>query len=408
MLDPAMSEIDSGFSWWWTAWFFLIPFGLPLTHGLVISDLPAIALILTSIIGIIKGNAIRFSKTEACFVFFVGCSLLGAEITRVPAFYLYELSAVLFLFACFKISANFLQSKKRLEHAVRLTGNAVALHLLINTIVIASHNFLGFEFNSFFSGGEKLSWPFAFSGQLGISLTIIFPLAVCSRNFTTLQRFLLHVMFLLNTGATASRSVFWLSLCEVLYLEFVVYTQMSSVRKIFKALLLLCVVGLLIMFFGESYNFQRSLGQVETSPLLFDEPRLGTLRDALRTLPTWLQGYGLGCFKAFHELEIHNTPLSILVETGFAGFVATTMFISTIFLCFWRARKKAVILLWHGLFMSFVAVLVNAMFRNLVTSRICWFILALCYCHRHFQQEKQQAVAADSPTRELKLQPTQQ
>lgn len=403
-----MTGGDRSFSWWWTAWFFLIPFGLPLAHGLVISDLPAVALIFLSFIGIIKGSTICFNRTEAWFVFLIGCSLLGAEVTRVPNFYLYELSATLFLFVCFKIAADFLKCKERLGHAARLTGNAVVLHLLINTIAVACQNHFGFEFDSFFSGGEKLSWPFEFSGQLGISLTILFPLAICSRNFTTFQRFLLHAMFLLNTGAIASRSAFWLSLCEVLYIEFVVYTQTSSAGKIFKSLLLICVVGLLIMFFGENYNFQRSLGQVEISPLLFDEPRLATLHDALKTLPTWLHGYGLGCFKAFHQLEIHNTPLSFLVETGFPGFFAAAMFIGSIFLHFWRARRETAGLLWHGLLISFAAVLVNAMFRNLVTSRACWFILSLCYCHHHLQQEKQQPVAADSPARELKLLPAQQ
>jgi len=386
------------FSRWWAAYFLLLPFGQPLTRGLVIGDLPAIALMVISFAAVFRGKLPEIGKTEAWFIFLTGCSLLGIELTRAPDFYLKELTSMVFLFVCFKITADFLNSEERLAKAIELTGKAAATLLLINSVVLLSHKTMALEFTSrFFSAGEKLSWPFEFSGQLGISLTVLFPLTLCARRLTGIQRAIIYSMMLLNTGAIASRSVFWLSMFQVIYIEFFVYAENSTKRNIFKLLLLACAAGLLVMFFGESYSFQRSLGQLESSPLIFDEPRVATLREALRTLPTWLQGYGLGCFKAFHELEIHNTPLSLLVETGFAGFLAATAFIASIFIAFWRSRLRHS-LLWHGLLLSLIAVMANGMFRNLVSSRVSWFILALCLSHRHFQQQASRAALADTPT----------
>jgi hypothetical protein len=385
---------------WWAAYFLLVPLGLPLSSGLVIGDLPAFVLILFSLAGILAGESRSFGKTEGWFTFLVGCSLLGTEVTRVPEFYLKELSSVLFLFICLKITADFLSSEEKLARATLFTANATTTLLIINCIALLSHYTLGSELTRpFFSGGEKLSWPFEFSGQLGISLTILFPLALCTRRMSEAARLLLYAVMILNAGAIASRSVFWLSIFQILYIEFLIYTEKSYARNAFKLLLLLCAVGTLLMLFGENYSFQRSLGQIEKSPLLFDEPRIATLREALRTLPNWLQGYGLGCFKAFHKLEIHNTPLTLLVETGFAGFFAATAFIVSIFITFWRSRLRFS-LIWHGQMLSFLAVLTNSMFRNLVTSRVSWFILALCLSHRHFRQQTTDAPECGKPATE--------
>ncbi|MBU1109248.1 MAG: hypothetical protein KKB51_21395 [Candidatus Riflebacteria bacterium] len=295
--------------------------------------------------------------------------------------------AMLFLFVCFKITSDFLDSRERFDKAVVLTGNAMAALLAINTITVFSYNTLAQELTGFFFTSAKLSWPFEFSGQLGISLTLLFPVCLCSRSFPWLQRVLLYVMLIVNAGAIASRSVFWLCLFEIIYIEFFVYAKKVAAHNILKGLGLFCIMAALIVFFGEDFNFQRSLGQLEASPLLFDEPRMMTLRKTLQTVPAWIQGYGLGCFKAFNELEIHNTPLSILVETGFMGFISAFMFIVTIFKSIWWIDSAKHQTIKKGLIISFAAILFNGMFRNLLTNRACWFILALCYCSRHFQKD---------------------
>ncbi|EKD83833.1 MAG: hypothetical protein ACD_39C00418G0001 [uncultured bacterium] len=194
-------------------------------------------------------------------------------------------------------------------------------------------------------------------------------------------------MLIVNAGAIASRSAFWLCLFEILYIEFFVYAKKMAAHNILKGLGLFCIMGTLLVFFGEDFNFQRSLGQLEASPLLFDEPRMMILRKTLQTLPAWVQGYGLGCFKASNELEIHNTPLSILVETGFMGFISALMFVLTIFQSLWRTDSAGHQMIKKGLMLSFAAIIFHSLFRNLLTNRAGWFILALCYCCRHFQKD---------------------
>ncbi|EKD80924.1 MAG: hypothetical protein ACD_39C02090G0004 [uncultured bacterium] len=381
------AESDREFPWWWTAYFFLVPFGMPVSMGLVIGDLPAFGLLFLTLAKALSGNPITSGKAEAWFVLFIGCSLLGIEVTGVPDFYLRELLAVLFLFACFKVTADFLNNRDRFERATAITGYAVISLLVINTLAVLSHNNLTYELTKSFLPDDKLSWPFEFSGQLGISLAVLYPICICIRNWSSPHRLIMHLMLIVNAGAIGSRSVFWLCLCEIFYVEAFIFSTKSAVINVFKIIALLFSIGTVITFFGESFSFQRSLGQIKEIPLLFDEPRMMILRKALRTVPTWFQGYGLGCFKAFHGIEIHNTPLSILVETGFIGLVSAACFIGSILLAFWRSRTSQNALIKHGLALSVFAILCNSMFRNLVSSRACWFVLALCYCFRHFQKD---------------------
>jgi hypothetical protein len=396
-----MKKGYAGFSGLWLAYFLLLPFAIPVKYGLVLGDLPALVLI--SIALIKSASFFRFSATEAWFALLIGISLIGCEVTRVPAFYGTELAALLFLFACGKITADYLVDQHKLAMAIKLVSLSVIAVLIINTAAVSLHNLTdGERAGSFFSTSGKLSWPCEFSGQLGIALNILFPLIFWQRQ-PTAKRFLLYGMLALNTGAIASRSVFWLSTAEILYLEFFLHGDNKPGKIVAKLLLLLCMAGMLTLYFGESYSFQRSLGQLEKNPLLFDEPRLISLRAALRTLPNWLQGYGLGCFKVFNHYEIHNTPLSLLVETGFIGFFAGCMFLANIFMIFWRSPERGSPL-WHVLLLSLIALAITSLFRNLVTSRVSWFILALCWSHRHLIP----VAADDSQTRELKLQPAPQ
>ncbi|NCB37394.1 MAG: hypothetical protein EOM80_01385 [Erysipelotrichia bacterium] len=354
----------------------------------MLSDAVGIVILLFGFIAACCGKMPDLGKTDGYFIFFVACSLMGAEVTGVPKFYLFELSAVLFLFACFKAVSEFLKTREYLARACVLSGNAMLLVMGINTLVVALHYPDTIDLFASFFTSEKLSWPFQFSGQLGLSLTILFPLCICSRPFSSVQRMLIYVMFVVNTGAVGSRSVFWLALAEILYAEFFMYFSRSVYRNLLKAAMLFLVIGGLIVFLGNEFSFQRSLGQIEEIPLLFDETRVVILRDAVRTWSVWIQGYGLGCFKAFNEMEIHNTPFSLLVETGLGGFVAAMCFLFSIVAAFWQGAKKDNSLLASAIVLSLLAIIYHSMFRNLLTNRTCWFVLSLCYSFKYFQGDK--------------------
>ncbi len=381
------ADAPDRFSWLWVAFFLLIPAGFPLYSRFVLSDLPAMIIVAGLLLRLIFVSPPKFSIIDAWFLFFVGTSALGREVATVPGAYFFELLAVVFLFACFRAVAEILSSENALSRAFTLVGNSLIFILALNFLaVIVQRTGISPEFASVFFPGnaEKLCWPFQFSGQLGLSLTILFPVCIGSRSFTLPVRLLLYIMFLVNTGATGSRSVFWIALFEIFYAEFFMHKTLSVQKNFMKGLALCCSTGLTLLFFADDFSFQRSMGQIDASPLFFDEPRWNQIRLALRSLPVWLQGLGLGCCDFVFKTEIHNTPLSLIVETGLFGFGAACLFLFEILKAFYQANLQQHHLLKKALAMSLLTICFHAFFRNLVSNRACWLILAFCFSCKNF------------------------
>ncbi len=379
---PMTSESSMPSSW--RAFFLLIPFGLLLFSQLVISDLPAIFLLLTAIWRILRTGLPPLNTIDACFIGFVGFSVLGQEIPAVPGDYFFELLAIIFLYAVFRAVASFLCSEERLQRAATLVAGTMLLVMLTNFFAILLQKLDASLLLSAYvpvAPVGKLSWPFQFSGQLGISLTVLFPLCVAVLGRSMPLRLLLSVLFLSCCGATGSRSVFWLAVFEILYSEFFLFKSRSGLSNLLKGLAVCCVIVGTLLFFADDFSFQRSLGQTEETPLFFDEPRLKQIIMALRAVPVWARGIGLGCFSPMYATEIHNTPLNIIVETGVPGFIFCCLMLLEVGKAFFGKSRRERDNLHAALVLALLAAAFHGLFRNLLTNRACWFVLALCYSY---------------------------
>ncbi len=368
----------------WRAFFLLVPFGLLLFSQLVISDLPAIFLLLTAVWKFLRAGLPSLNRIDACFIGFVGISALGREIPAVPGDYIFELLAITFLYALFRAVSGFLCSEERMQHAVALVAGTMLFVMLADFFVILLQkldaSLLLAAYVPVVPAG-KLSWPFQFSGQLGISLTVLFPLCVAVLGRSMPLRLLLSILFLSSCGATGSRSVFWLAVFEILYSEFFIFKSRSGPSNLLKALAVCCAIAGTLLLFADDFSFQRSLGQTEETPLFFDEPRLRQIIMAFKELPVWARGIGLGCFSPIYATEIHNTPLNLIVETGVPGFIFSCLMLFELIKAFSGKGRRERDILHAALVMALLAAAFHSLFRNLLTNRACWFILALCYSY---------------------------
>jgi hypothetical protein len=187
-------------------------------------------------------------------------------------------------------------------------------------------------------------------------------------------------MILLNTTEVGARGIFWISLFEIFVIEMFIFKEAQMKRNALKAAILLATIIAVFCVLSGEFSLKRSLGQVKNFPMAYDESRVSTFRKAVNTMPDWFSGYGLGCFKNKHPFEIHNLPLSILVETGVFGFAVA-------FICYiiatWPIFLRNISFLkpkFHPcLTLSILIGLLVGMLHNLTTNRSFWLILALSY-----------------------------
>lgn len=231
---------------------------------------------------------------------------------------------------------------------------------------------------------------FNFTNQMAILLVCFWPLAIMRAKQQPLKRFICYFMLMAVLVSVASRSGFWIAVGQSIIVELFFSRGQKKMNIVLRFSALASVVALVISLLATDPGLHRSLGSLEHAPLSFDEPRIKNFREALNSAPDWLRGYGLGCFDQTHVHEVHNTPFSVLVETGVVGFMAFIAIFAFYALKFYRSSeieelpnlKFALSLAWLGLISM-------GMFHYLLRNRSVWLIVALTIAFITLQAEPQ-------------------
>lgn len=388
VLNSKMTEIIASKSLWalFCAYIFCLPLGTPIYYRFVLVDIFAIIALAILFKNVVIGSSLKFERIDGFFGLFIGFSLLGLDISKYPYVYIFDIGSVIYLFCCFRMTSYIVCNEQILFKIIRLLGYALVIVLLINTLAVTINYFqFSNAFDSFFTRSQKLCWPFEFSGQLGIMLPLLFPVYLCTVSPVCWKRMSAYFMLVMCAGSVGSRSVFMLCIAEIVIIEFFHFRLPSRPLTLLKNICFIIIVSLPILLIGSIYPFSRSMGQLDSTPLTFDLPRYNNIISALDSGSFWLLGQGLGCF-GVDKLEIHNTPLALIVETGIGGFLVAIIafYIVSNTLIFRKIYLSSCQGLIFGLRLALFSLIIQSLLRNLITSRVSWLILALCYCLNNF------------------------
>lgn len=359
-------------------------FCLPLAFGIVgksftIADIAMIGLVLTRMIKFLFNPTLRISHFDAFFLAFVGVALTGHNVLSHSGAFTFELGSLILLYVGSVIIADLLSTAKEFKHFIELTGSMLAVLLAFSGIVIfLKMAGLTEETAIFFSKHNTYRAMFNFTNQLAIFLICLWPIAVLRFAESTWKRLLLYAAFFLTVSSIGSRSGFWLALVQTLLVEIFLPPPRRILNIVLSCLAVGCIIALVISLLATDLGLQRSLGNLEKASLGFDESRVVNYRQAINSSPTWIRGYGLGCFDQTHRHEVHNTPFSLLVETGVFGFsIVAFVFISLLWLFFQSVPPEEFAKVKVALYLAWGGIVAVGMFHYLLRNRAAWIVFAL-------------------------------
>lgn len=358
-------------------YFALFIFARVLVFRIVISDIPIFIILFLEIYHVAVDRAVRVNRLDAVFLSFIGISMVGMNVTNFPATYFQEIVIVVFLYISARMISMELSSFDKIKSALNILSNSVfILILFLSVIVLARQLEINFFVDWILPEGDRLSWPFVFPNQLGIALTVLFPVTMLScEKFW--KRCIVYFAMILVVGAVGSRASFAILCAEIFFLELIFLEELFTMQFIVKGVVLFIIFSGLLMLTSESYVFRRSTGQIKKTPMFYDRSRITTITEAFSLPNSFILGNGLGCFKKSHKYEIHNTPISLFIETGLFGFIIALyvfyLIIQPVMIA-WRSENRLIKLLMVAVF----AIIFQSMVTNLIRTRAVWLIIALC------------------------------
>lgn len=372
-----------------------LPLGLPVWGSLIVSDFCLIAFLL-----VLFGKAWRWRRIGApaamdgsaafffrptwfdlLFMVFCSFAFFGREGPVFPGTFFRDLGAICFGFLIFRSTLVFSRHSQSRGAILRRFSMVFSL-LLVFLSALAVFRSFGVDglHSPFFSASGFLLWPFRNPNQLGFLLLGAFPLLLSVISRSPCLRFFMYCLGALVGSSLGSRGAFFLILSQIFLLEmFFSRGDFSMGSSLFKGFLTGCLV-MIFVWLSPLPSFQRATGNFEKFPLGLEEIRQKTFAEAFDCISLWGKGMGLGCFKRFHRYEIHNTPLSILVECGMGGALSALFLVAfslrSAVSGLWqrneRVRRQAfVIILALGCFFCL------SFFQNLTRTRMVWFLLGL-------------------------------
>lgn len=359
-------------------------FSFPLAMGIIgksfiIADFFMLLLIAAKSCKNVIEKQFRLSSLDALLLLFLALSLIGKNVWLHPSAYFFELFSLLLLYCGSSIIAAEIGEEEKLQKFLIYFSTMFRTVIIFSSLIIVLKQMNFHEISApFFSVHDNFKGLFNFTNQMAIFIICLWPLAIVEYSENPLRRYFFYGALFLTMASVASRSGFWIVILQAIMVEIFLPRTNRKWSLTISALALLSVLSITITFLGTDTGLQRSLGHLEHAPLTVDEPRMKNFREAFNSASSWIRGYGLGCFDQTHVHEVHNTPFSILVETGVPGLITAGFFIILILISFLKSKplpanavlKKALMISWAGI----VSV---SMFHYLLRNRSCWIILAI-------------------------------
>lgn len=357
-----------------------LPFAVGIIgKSFIVADIFLIFLLVSGLIKSLFEKTLRLDAIDAAFIALVGISLLGKNaLVHVSAF-VFELASLIFLYLGCRFIARDIAAEVRLFKVTALIGNILRTFLLVAFVVILLRNAGLTEITEiFYSVHGSFKGLFNFTNQLAIFMVCFWPIAMFTYGPRPLKRFCFYAVFFSVMVSVASRSGLWIAVGQTVVLELYFSRDKKRIDTFVRFLALAGVIAMVVSLMATDPGLQRSLGNLEHAPLSFDQPRVKNFREAFNAAPDWLRGYGLGCFDQTHVHEVHNTPFSLLVETGIFGFLISLVIFFKIAAGFYRSKanlaqpdvKMALYLAWAG-------IIGMGMFHYLLRNRAAWVLLAM-------------------------------
>ncbi len=385
-MSHANQNTNSALDLFLKAFFILMPFGVPLFARLVPSDFFILAASF-SIFFSHKRKNLKLCRLDGLFLIFLGVSVFGKEAFFYPRSFIFEVSSIIFLYFSLRIVSSEIPNEEKLESFLNLLRISFIAMLAVNTVAIF-FKLAGFKlFNTIlFNPTLRLKGAFSLPNQLGITILLLAPIVFYKGTDGLVKRMLIFSMMLLNTTEIGARGIFWISIMEIAIIELFIFKEVKLKKNLLKMLVLSVTVVTVFCILSGEFSLKRSLGQIKNFPMAYDESRISTFRKAVNTMPDWLTGYGLGCFKNNHPFEIHNLPISILVETGIFGFsIALIGYILSTLHIFIRQKVYSIPNFYPCFKMSILVGLTIGMLHNITTNRCFWLILTISYAVSNFK-----------------------
>lgn len=329
-------------------------------------------------------------KADFALLFFAGVSLLGSKIGLFPESYLKELLTLAFLWIGFQAFSHQARKQRDFATAVRTFAG-----MFLVVVTILAGGFLGELLGgiSFFrSDARKFCWPFPHSNQLGIFVVFGLPFAmIFLRKWFILSRLFIYGVVFLIQSQVGSRGGMLVGLVQICLCEFFLIRERNNLPKPARAVFLLVLVLSLGLFLGNNWAFMRSLGFLPVSgPLLYDEFRATQILQIINSTHEWiLKGVGLGCFKEENGLEVHNTILSLAVETGIFGFLSFSFWFFWSFkpiVAFIESNDSKTRFFGKMFLFSLGGIFLLGMVNNLLRNRFFWLLVGLVSGLREMKQ----------------------
>ncbi len=370
---------------------FPIAFGI-VGKSFIFADLFIIFLIVSSFVNLLFKKSIGLLDVDSLLVAFCGAALLGRNNLVHPGAFAFEFTSVVFLYVGSRLIADEIAEQSRFTRFLNILGRMFHLFLYFSVVIIFLHMIGVPELTDFFySVHDNYKGFFNFTNQLAIFLICLAPLAMIDKSESYWLRFISYGALFLVMSSTASRSGFWILIGQVCLIEMFYPQKRSRAQIVLSFATIACIVALVISVMATDEGMQRSLGSLEYAPLSFDKPRIQNFREAFNSSADWVLGYGLGCFDQVHVHEVHNTPFSLLVETGLAGFIFSGLLFLLTAIRFFRVETpEEMPLLKRALCVSWAGIMAIGMFHYLLRNRSCWLVFALTlvlvYYHRPGEQ----------------------
>jgi hypothetical protein len=305
--------------------------------------------------------------------------MYGSHIATNLAAYVFELGSFIFMYIGARCIAGELDAPEALKKFLGITNKMFLFFLLLFAALILLRN-LGFnELTSFFfMTGNRFKGFFNFTNQLSIFFICLWPFAMLDCADKPVARFFFYGIYLVVLTYIGSRSGFWIGLAQTVLIEIFIGQRQRLWTLAVSLAALGAIVFLTITLMATEPSLQRSMGEERYATLELDEARLINFRQAFNASENWLLGYGLGCFDQNHRHEVHNTPFSVLVETGVLGFISFALFIIVIGIGVFRALPlSSVPNLKAALYISLLGMFGVGMFIYLLRNRSCWLVFAI-------------------------------
>jgi hypothetical protein len=285
---------------------------------------------------------------------------------------------------------NCIDTEEKLERFVSLIRRVFIIFLIFSAIIILLRA-IGFNelTDSYFRYQINYKGFFRITNQLAIFLVCLWPLAIIGFSQKPASRFILYFIFFITLSYTASRSGFWIGLGQTLMIEAVLFRKNQSHYLLTRFCSLIAIILLVISIMATLPAMNRSLGNKKNAALTIDKYRVSNFRDAFNQAGAWVSGYGFGCFDQVYRWEVHNTPFSILVETGIAGLLAATLGFLIFLNAFLKSKSLQQLPLLKGaLIISFLGMAGAGMVHYLLRTRSCWLVLAISLCIIKLQEKQ--------------------